>query len=59
MLCAFVDSPQCQCEDSRFFVAVFTCGSVLLGRELWVYYGSADTVIGLAKGNIDDFLREL
>jgi beta-1,2-mannobiose phosphorylase / 1,2-beta-oligomannan phosphorylase len=35
---------------------VFTCGSVLLGRELWVYYGSADTVIGLAKGNIDDFL---
>jgi hypothetical protein len=21
MLCAFVDSPQCQCEDSRFFVA--------------------------------------
>ena len=35
---------------------VFTCGLVLLGRELWVYYGSADTVIGLAKGNIDDFL---
>jgi predicted GH43/DUF377 family glycosyl hydrolase len=33
---------------------VFTCGAVLLGRELWVYYGAADTVIGLAKGNIDD-----
>jgi predicted GH43/DUF377 family glycosyl hydrolase len=34
---------------------VFTCGAVLLGRELWVYYGAADTVIGLAKGNLDDF----
>jgi predicted GH43/DUF377 family glycosyl hydrolase len=33
---------------------VFTCGAVLLGRELWVYYGAADTVIGLAKGNLDD-----
>lgn len=35
---------------------VFTCGAILLDREVWVYYGSADTVIGLAKGNIDDFL---
>ena len=38
---------------------VFTCGAVLLGRELWVYYGAADTVIGLAKGNVDDFLADL
>lgn len=35
---------------------VFTCGALLFDRELWVYYGGADTVIGLAKGNIDDFL---
>jgi len=35
---------------------VFSCGAVLLGREIWVYYGAADTVIGLAKGDIDDFL---
>jgi predicted GH43/DUF377 family glycosyl hydrolase len=35
---------------------VFSCGAVLMDRELWVYYGAADTVIGLAKGNIDDFL---
>lgn len=35
---------------------VFTCGAILMDRELWVYYGAADTVIGLAKGNIDDFL---
>ncbi len=38
---------------------VFTCGAVLLGRELWVYYGAADTVIGLARGNIDDFLDDI
>lgn len=37
---------------------VFTCGAVLRDRELWVYYGAADTVIGLAKGNVDDFLAE-
>ncbi|MBN1248689.1 MAG: glycosidase [Anaerolineae bacterium] len=38
---------------------VFTCGAVLLERELWVYYGSADTVIGLAKANIADYLSSL
>ena len=38
---------------------VFTCGAVLLGRELWVYYGAADSVMGLAKGNIDDFLNDI
>ncbi|MCX5671769.1 MAG: hypothetical protein NTU94_10670, partial [Planctomycetota bacterium] len=36
---------------------VFTCGAVLLGTELWVYYGGADTVIGLAKGDVSEFLR--
>lgn len=35
---------------------VFTCGAVLLGSELWVYYGGADTVIGLAKGDVAAFL---
>ena len=38
---------------------VFTCGAVLRDHELWVYYGAADTVIGLAKGRIDDFLDEV
>ncbi|MGC9523718.1 MAG: glycosidase [Anaerolineae bacterium] len=38
---------------------VFTCGALLLGRELWVYYGAADTVIALAKGNINDFLDDI
>ena len=35
---------------------VFTCGAVLLGTELWVYYGGADSMIGLAKGDIREFL---
>jgi predicted GH43/DUF377 family glycosyl hydrolase len=34
----------------------FTCGAVLLGDELWVYYGCADSVIGLAKGSFAEFL---
>ncbi|MCY3021821.1 MAG: glycosidase [Planctomycetota bacterium] len=38
---------------------VFTCGAVLLGKELWVYYGCADSVIGVAKGNVDDFLNDV
>jgi predicted GH43/DUF377 family glycosyl hydrolase len=38
---------------------VFSCGAVLLGRDLWVYYGCADTVIGLAKGDVSEFLRSV
>jgi len=36
---------------------VFTCGAVLLGTQLWVYYGGADTRLGLAKGDVKSFLR--
>lgn len=36
---------------------VFSCGTVLMGDELWVYYGGADTVIGLAKMNVREFLK--
>ena len=35
---------------------VFTCGSLLLNRELWVYYAGADKMIGLAKADVNDFL---
>ena len=35
---------------------VFACGAVLLGTELWVYYGGADTVVGVAKGDVSRFL---
>lgn len=36
---------------------VFSCGAVLLDDELWVYYGGADRVIGLARGNVKRFLE--
>lgn len=37
---------------------VFSCGAVLIGPELWVYYGGADKVIGLAKGDVTGFLAD-
>jgi len=33
---------------------VFTCGHVLLDKTLWVYYGGADTVIGVATGDVSE-----
>ena len=36
---------------------VFACGAILLGTELWVYYGAADTVIGVARGDVAEFLE--
>jgi predicted GH43/DUF377 family glycosyl hydrolase len=38
---------------------VFTCGALLFGSELWVYYGCADTVIGLAKADVKEFLADV
>ena len=35
---------------------VFTCGALLRGDELWMYYGAADTVVGLATARIGDLL---
>lgn len=36
---------------------VFSCGALLFDRDLWVYFAGADKVIGLAKGNVGDFLN--
>ncbi|MFW6281770.1 MAG: glycosidase [bacterium] len=36
---------------------VFSCGAVLIDKELWVYYGGADTVIGAARADISSFLE--
>jgi len=30
---------------------VYTCGALLRGDEIWMYYGAADTVIGLARAS--------
>ena len=31
---------------------VFTCGAVVRGDEVWMYYGAADTVVGLATAKL-------
>ena len=38
---------------------VFSCGQALLGDDLYVYYGAADTVIGVAAARLSDILRSL
>lgn len=38
---------------------VFPCGSVLINKKLFVYYGGADKVVGVATINIDDLLKVL
>ena len=37
---------------------VFSCGQVIMGDELLVYYGGADTAIGVAKINMKDIIFE-
>jgi predicted GH43/DUF377 family glycosyl hydrolase len=38
---------------------VFPCGAVVIGKKLFVYYGGADKVIGVATIKIDDLLHVL
>ncbi|MCK4260157.1 MAG: hypothetical protein KAX49_14360 [Halanaerobiales bacterium] len=38
--------------------AVFPCGTVKMGNEIYIYYGAGDQVIGLAKINSDDLLTQ-
>jgi len=38
---------------------VFPCGAVLIGKKLFVYYGAADKVIGVAKIRIIELLKAL
>jgi predicted GH43/DUF377 family glycosyl hydrolase len=35
---------------------VYTCGSITRGDETWMYYGAADTVVGLAVAKTQDLL---
>lgn len=35
---------------------VFSCGQVVIGNELFVYYGGADTVIGVAKIQMSEII---
>jgi len=38
---------------------VFPCGAALIGKKLFVYYGGADKVVGVATVNIDELLGVL
>lgn len=38
---------------------VFPCGNVLIDKTLFVYYGGADQVVGVATADIDKLLRVL
>ena len=35
---------------------VFTCGAILRGDEVWMYYGGADTVTGLATAKLSELV---
>ena len=35
---------------------VYTCGALLRGDEVWMYYGAADTVVALATARLADLL---
>ncbi len=35
---------------------VYTCGALCRGDEVWMYYGAADTVVGLATAKVKDLL---
>ncbi|HVV15351.1 MAG TPA: hypothetical protein VHD55_03065 [Candidatus Paceibacterota bacterium] len=39
--------------------AVFSCGSVLRGDTIFIYYGGADTVLGVAKVSLKKLLKIL
>lgn len=38
---------------------VFPCGSIIIGQELFIYYGGGDRVIGVASLNVSELLETL
>ena len=38
---------------------VFPCGAVIIGDELFVYYGGADSVIGVATMKVSELMNSL
>lgn len=38
---------------------VFPCGAVMIEDEIFLYYGGADSVVGVAKMKVDDILKQL
>ncbi|OIO19388.1 MAG: hypothetical protein AUJ23_02130 [Candidatus Magasanikbacteria bacterium CG1_02_32_51] len=38
---------------------IYSCGAVIMGKTLFVYYGGADRVVCVAATNLDKFLKQL
>ncbi len=54
----WVFAPEADYEKQGFAPnCVYTCGAVPRGDEIWMYYGCADTCIGLATAKTADLLR--
>jgi predicted GH43/DUF377 family glycosyl hydrolase len=53
----WVFAPQAPYEMSGLLPnVVYTCGALTQGDEVWLYYGAADTCIGLATAKLRDLL---
>lgn len=53
----WVFSPEADYEQRGLIPnIVYTCGALRRDDEVWLYYGAADTVIGLATGKVRDLL---
>ena len=47
-------------ETTGFYPnVVFSCGAILKGNEVHMYYGAADRVMGLARASLDDIWNAL
>ncbi|QPC82357.1 glycoside hydrolase family 130 protein [Phototrophicus methaneseepsis] len=53
-------APEAPYETSGFFSdVVFTCGAVVRGDELWVYYGTADEHTAVASAKLQDLVAHV
>ena len=46
-------------KEGQVANVVFSCGAALIKDELFVYYGAADQVIGVATIQFSDFVKKL
>lgn len=44
-------------KENRMPKIVFSCGAVLVEDKIRLYYGAADTVIGMAEARIEDLIK--
>ncbi len=53
----WIFAPEADFEQTGLMPGViFTCGALVRGDEIWMYYGAADTCVGLAVGRVSDLL---